>query len=289
MSFNPAQQQPAPIPAQPAPAAPAPSQGDLFEPLRPQGTLGQDPAADGFNQFAGVPQAQQPQVSPDLIDQLVASIRGQGMTPQAQQPWAAPPQMPTQPPPQMPSASPTYDPNLLNEPVVAERLRNLELTYGNAYQQSQDNAVRQAILLAYHGERAQLQAQVEQARVARDREAFQAQQAQQQSLLEPVFRLMAAQILARELGIQDVNRVLNDPQGNPIWDARTMQINAMYQASASAGANIQQAAGRAIAPVPTGGQTTPDIASFTRTASREDFLRAVDQAKRTGIRVMGSN
>jgi hypothetical protein len=277
------------------PPAPAPEPAPLpFEPLRPQGSFNQDPAAQGFDQFSGnQPNVQQqPAGQPDpndLMAQIMAGLQQQNLRPapgQTQLPYGTAGAGPTPPQLPIPAAAPSYDPNLLNEPVVAERLRNLELTYGNAYQQTQDQTVRQAILLAYHGEKAQLEARVEQARTARDRDALAQQQQQHSSLLEPVFRLLAAQVLAKELGIQDINRILNDPAGNPIWDARTMQINAMYQATAFAQGNIQQSAGRAIAPVPTGGGAGTDITSFTRTASREDFLRAVDQAKRTGIRVL---
>ena len=278
--------QPAPAP-QPnvQPPAPAPLP---FEPLRPQGSFGPDPAAQGFDQFAaGQPQNQQPQTPqapPELIDQLISSMRAQGVIPQQQQP-AFPQFGQPAPPQQLPQLPPTIDQSLLNEQVVAERLRNLEITYSNAYQQTQDPTTRQSILLAYHGERAQLESQVRVAQVEVQRHQIEAQRAEQNRLLEPVFRVMAAQVLARELNIPDVNRVLNDPNGQPIWNPETMRINAMYLASQSAQQNIQQQAGRAIAPIPTGVQTTPDMGSFTRTASREDFMRAVDQAKRTGIRV----
>ena len=291
---NMGQPMPTPAPAPQPNVQPAPqTQPFQFEPLRPQGSFNQpDPAAQGFDQFAAgqpQPQSQQPQASPELIDQLIASMRAQGVIPQGQQPAFPQPGFQPQQPPQSPMPQLPYMPNvdqaLLNEQVVAERLRNLEITYSNAYQQTQDPTTKQSILLAYHGERAQLESQVRVAQVEMQRHQIEAQRAEQNRLLEPVFRVMAAQVLARELGIQDVNRVLNDPNGQPIWNPETMRINAMYLASQSAQQNIQQQAGRVIAPIPTGVQTTPDIGSFTRTASREDFMRAVDQAKRTGIRV----
>lgn len=277
---------PAPAP-QPAPA-PLP-----FEPLRPQGSFAPDPAAQGFDQFAaGQPQQQNvqgqpPQGQPDLVDQLIATMRQQGVMPMQQPAIPQPgyrPQMPQQMPQQQPYL-PNIDQSLLNEQVVAEKLRNLEITYSNAYQQTQDPTTKQSILLAYHGERASLEAQVRNAQITMQQAQMEQSRAEQNRMLEPVFRVLAAQILARELGIQDVNRVLNNPQGQPIWNPDEMRINAMYLAGATTQQNIAQQASRVIAPIPTGQQATPDMGNFIRTASREDFMRAVDQAKRTGIRV----
>lgn len=150
----------------------------------------------------------------------------------------APPWMQPQAPPPVAGQEPV-DYRLTNADYVQAVQQGIHARYDGQFRAATSQAEQAAIQRAYAADVRDLQVRAREAHLAQREWHTQQQQQAMQAQLLPMLRQQAAETLARELRL-DVNEVLHDRHGNPIWDANVMQLLARERSYQKYGQRVQQ-------------------------------------------------